>query len=167
MIISNDECCGCGLCAAVCPRQCISMQADAEGFLFPHIDKEKCTDCNLCKKSCPVNLNAGKALPSADDDHCIYAISADAAQVAKASSGGVFPALAKSFLSQGGGVTGAAFNQLFDVELKLIEDIEHLPDLMQAKYVQASVPPQFFQQAVNFLQSGRPLLFQDTCKRGR
>ena len=162
MIISLQECCGCGLCAAVCPKKCISMRADAEGFLFPHVDEKQCINCNLCKKSCPVNLNSGKSLPPADEKRCIYAVSADTAQVAEASSGGVFPALAKSFLLQGGGVVGAAFDQKFDVELKLIENIEHLPSLMQAKYVQASLAPQLFQQAEELLQSGRPLLFTGT-----
>ena len=162
MNISQQECCGCGLCVAICPLKCITMQADAEGFFFPHIEEDKCINCGLCQKSCPVNLNAGKPLPSTAGDHCIYAVSADAAQVKNASSGGVFPALAQSFLLRGGGVVGAAFNQQFDVELKLIEDSALLPALMQAKYVQASVPPQLFQQAVNLLQNGRPLLFTGT-----
>lgn len=162
MIISQQECCGCGLCATICPQKCITMEADAEGFLFPYVNKELCINCNQCQKRCPVNLNSVRTLSAVDGKRCFYAVSADTALVANASSGGVFPALAKSFLMQGGGVVGAAFNQKFDVELKLIEDIEHLPDLMQAKYVQASLSPQLFQQAVALLQSGRPLLFTGT-----
>ena len=34
----GDACCGCGACAAKCPKSCISMQEDKFGFLHPVID---------------------------------------------------------------------------------------------------------------------------------
>ena len=43
---------GCSACANICPKQCISMLADTEGFLYPHIDKSRCIDCNLCETVC-------------------------------------------------------------------------------------------------------------------
>ena len=48
--IFRDWCKSCGICAAVCPRQCIVM--DAEGK--PVIDKPKrCTGCRWCELHCP------------------------------------------------------------------------------------------------------------------
>lgn len=35
-----DKCCGCGVCAVVCPKGCIIMQEDDEGFKAPIIDSE-------------------------------------------------------------------------------------------------------------------------------
>ena len=32
------ECCGCGACAQICPKQCISLKEDKEGFLYPTVD---------------------------------------------------------------------------------------------------------------------------------
>lgn len=44
-----DKCCGCGVCAVVCPKGCIIMQEDDEGFKAPIIDSEKCIECHLCQ----------------------------------------------------------------------------------------------------------------------
>jgi 2-oxoglutarate ferredoxin oxidoreductase subunit delta len=48
--IYRDWCKGCGLCAAFCPRQCLSL--DAEGR--PVVEKsERCTGCRWCELHCP------------------------------------------------------------------------------------------------------------------
>ncbi|KAA3295388.1 F420H(2):quinone oxidoreductase, partial [Akkermansia sp. BIOML-A6] len=46
-IIEKDDCCGCGACAWACPRHCIKMVADAEGFLYPDINQDDCIDCHI------------------------------------------------------------------------------------------------------------------------
>ena len=45
-------CCGCGLCAAVCPKNAISMQVNKEGFSSPVIDYNKCIKCYKCLSVC-------------------------------------------------------------------------------------------------------------------
>jgi 2-oxoglutarate ferredoxin oxidoreductase subunit delta len=48
--IYRDWCKSCGICAAFCPRQCLSL--DAEGA--PVVDKaERCTGCRWCELHCP------------------------------------------------------------------------------------------------------------------
>ena len=48
--IFRDWCKSCGICAAFCPRQCLSL--DAEGA--PVVDKaERCTGCRWCELHCP------------------------------------------------------------------------------------------------------------------
>ena len=32
-IESKKDCCGCGACALVCSKRCITLKADKEGFL--------------------------------------------------------------------------------------------------------------------------------------
>ena len=49
------ECTGCGACVSICPKQAITMQPDAEGFLYPKVDGEKCVSCDLCEKRCPAD----------------------------------------------------------------------------------------------------------------
>ena len=49
-IKDKKECCGCSACIQKCPKQCISLQEDNEGFLYPLVDKENCIDCGLCEK---------------------------------------------------------------------------------------------------------------------
>jgi 2-oxoglutarate ferredoxin oxidoreductase subunit delta len=48
--IYRDWCKSCGICAAFCPRQCLSL--DAEGA--PVVDQaERCTGCRWCEVHCP------------------------------------------------------------------------------------------------------------------
>lgn len=56
MIDINDksQCCGCWACYNACPKHCIEMIEDEEGFRYPHVDKDKCIDCGLCEKVCPL-----------------------------------------------------------------------------------------------------------------
>ena len=56
---AKSMCCGCAACVQRCPKQCIVMEADSEGFLYPLVDTDKCIDCGLCEKVCPM-LNSGE-----------------------------------------------------------------------------------------------------------
>jgi 2-oxoglutarate ferredoxin oxidoreductase subunit delta len=48
--IYRDWCKSCGICAAFCPKQCLSL--DAEGN--PVVGKaERCTGCRWCELHCP------------------------------------------------------------------------------------------------------------------
>ena len=47
------DCFGCGACEQACPTQAISMQLDAEGFLYPLISSDACIDCGRCIRVCP------------------------------------------------------------------------------------------------------------------
>ena len=44
-----EECTGCGACADNCPKNCISMKYDKEGFRIPVVDQELCIHCGICK----------------------------------------------------------------------------------------------------------------------
>ena len=53
LFVRKEECCGCGACYAICPREAISMVSDEEGFVYPKMDKEKCIGCYQCNRVCP------------------------------------------------------------------------------------------------------------------
>ena len=53
-IKDKKDCCGCYACYNICPKQCITMKMDKEGFWYPNIDKNRCIDCNLCENVCPI-----------------------------------------------------------------------------------------------------------------
>ena len=100
------ECTGCGACVSICPKQAITMQPDAEGFLYPKVDGEKCVSCDLCEKRCP----AGREMPERPA-HLFGAQAKDEALRGQSSSGGVFTLLAREVIRQGGVVFGAAFDE--------------------------------------------------------
>ena len=54
MISINDKkmCSGCGACAQICPKNCIQMHYDREGFIYPKGTPENCINCGLCEKVC-------------------------------------------------------------------------------------------------------------------
>ncbi len=61
----NDEgetaCVACGLCVAVCPSRCISLETrerEEDGLRYPgryEIDALRCIYCGYCQEVCPVN----------------------------------------------------------------------------------------------------------------
>lgn len=47
------SCSGCTACAQSCPKQCITMSSDYEGFKYPIVDETRCIQCGICIKVCP------------------------------------------------------------------------------------------------------------------
>ena len=45
MLVEKQFCVGCGSCSMICPKHCITMDEDKEGFLYPNIDHKKCISC--------------------------------------------------------------------------------------------------------------------------
>jgi len=153
-IKEKSACCGCAACVQVCPQQCITMQEDEEGFLYPHVDTVKCIDCGLCENVCPV-LHQNSPRKPLD----VYATKNKNEQIRKeSSSGGLFTLIAESIIKQGGVVFGAKFNDKWEVVHAYSETIEGLEPFRQSKYVQ-SVIGESFKQVQTFLKEGRKVLF--------
>ena len=98
-IIDKSKCCGCASCVQRCPKQCISLVADDEGFFYPLIDAAKCVDCGLCERVCPeLNIEA-----PTQPQHVYAAINVDTHIRLQSSSGGIFTPLASQIIASGGG----------------------------------------------------------------
>lgn len=54
----GDACCGCGACAARCPKSCIGMITDGCGFPTPMVNLDVCIGCGGCDSVCPGNGGA-------------------------------------------------------------------------------------------------------------
>lgn len=153
----KSDCCGCNACTQICPKQCISMKEDTEGFLYPHINKEICIDCNLCEKVCPV-IHQGT--PRTTDK--VYAAKNKNENIRlQSSSGGVFTLLAEEVIAKGGVVFGAKFNEEWEVVHDFTETQEGLAGFRGSKYVQSHIRDNF-KKAQDFLKQDRIVLFSGT-----
>lgn len=156
-IKEKKNCCGCEACVQRCPKSCITMREDNEGFLYPEVDKNICIDCGLCEKVCPVINQAEERKPLA-----VYAAKHKDEQIRMASSsGGAFTAIAESVIDEGGVVFGARFNQDWDVVHSYTETKEGLGAFRGSKYVQSRIG-ESYKEAEGFLKAGRKVLFSGT-----
>lgn len=156
-LVDKDKCCGCSACISVCPKGCISMSEDKEGFLYPIIDSVKCIDCGLCEKVCPV-LHPLKN----EAEPLVYAaINNDESIRMQSSSGGIFTLLAEYVIENGGVVFGACFDRDWNVVHDYTETKEGLVRFRGSKYVQSNVGNSFSQVKI-FLDAGREVLFSGT-----
>lgn len=156
----GDACCGCGACAARCPKKCISMEPDAFGFARPEVNAVACVGCGACDAVCPVLNTPG-------EDGCervLWARAEDGDLLSRSSSGGVFGLLARDALSRSGAVAGAAWGgDCRELRHVLINDEAGLDDVMRSKYVQSSVGRQVYEDVRGALREGRPVLFSGTA----
>ena len=156
-ITQKKDCCGCEACRQVCPRQCITMASDAEGFLYPVVDSSKCVDCGMCEKVCPV-------ISKGDARRPIKAFAAkhgDEQVRMGSSSGGAFTAIAKSVIARQGVVIGAAFDSHWGVEHRCADTIDGITSFRGSKYVQSRIGDAFL-SVRRELDAGKEVLFSGT-----
>lgn len=153
-ITDKKDCCGCAACVQRCPKQCISLKEDGEGFLYPVVDESLCVGCGLCEKVCPI-INRPEKLPVKE----VLAVkNRNEDERMASSSGGVFVALAKKVIDQGGVVFGAVFDENWEVRHIYAENMDGVRPMMGSKYVQSRIGDTF-RQAEKFLKEGRKVLF--------
>lgn len=156
-IKDKSQCCGCEACVQRCPKQCISLVEDSEGFLYPQIDKNVCVDCGFCEKVCPVIIQSDERQPQV-----VYAaINPDSDVHQSSSSGGIFSALADAVLGQGGVVFGVCWDKDWRLVFDYAETRDDLYRFRGSKYLQAHVGDAYI-RAEQFLKSGRQVLFTGT-----
>lgn len=161
-IIDKTLCCGCWACSNVCPKSCIDMKEDQEGFLYPEVRKADCVDCHLCEKVCPVLNTKEKRSPK----KIFAAKNKDRKVVEKSSSGGVFFHFAKQFILEGGVVFGARFDKDWNVVHDYTDNVDGISQFMTSKYVQSQIG-NTYSLVKDFLKSGRKVLFTGTpCQIG-
>ena len=156
-LMHKEDCCGCSACVQICPRHCIEMKENLEGFLYPLVDSHSCIECHLCEKVCPVlnqndSIRPLKVCATKNPDEQIRM---------KSSSGGVFSILAESVIAAGGVVFGAGFNEHWAVVHSYTETKEGLSAFRMSKYLQ-SVVGNTYKEVQAFLKQGRLVLYSGT-----
>lgn len=156
-IKNNKDCCGCSACAQICPKECIVMESDKEGFLYPKVDVIKCINCHKCETVCPVINRLSPREPLLT----VAAKNNNKKVVNISSSGGIFDLLAREVLDKNGVVFGAKLNEKMQVVHDYVENYEELSPLRGSKYVQSDINGTYLKVKA-FLKQKRLVLFSGT-----
>lgn len=158
-ILRKSDCCGCSACAQVCPKNCINMTSDMEGFLYPVVDHKKCVDCGICKNICPI-INFTPKSETVLSSYAGY-VNDDSVRI-ESSSGGLFTPLAEYILEKNGVIFGAALDDKQYVHHIAVDSIDNLGKLRGSKYVQSEIG-HIYIDTKKILDEGRLVLFTGTA----
>lgn len=151
----SNECTGCMACYSCCPKQCISVQLDSEGFYYPIIDNNKCISCGKCEAVCHC-LNKPEKIQSIRKSY--YGFSRSDEILHKSTSGGAFYHLAQHIIYKGGNVYGAAFDLDERILRHTDSDSVGLDALLKSKYIESAMNDTI-RKIQRDIDSGRYVLF--------
>lgn len=161
-IVDKKDCTGCWGCANICPKSCITMKTNKEGFDYPIVNEDNCIKCKKCINVCPI-LHKEEI----ENNPVAYAcFNKDEEVRMESSSGGIFTLVATNVIKDNGVVFGARYNDLFEVEHSYVESVEDIKFFRGSKYVQSKIG-YTFTEVKKFLENGRKVLFSGTpCQIG-
>ena len=156
-ICDENQCTGCAACINICPKQCISMQPDLHGYIYPVINKNECINCERCVKTCPANIHIEGHVP----DQAYAAWSLSISDRNSSTSGGAASVFSQYILDNGGIVYGAAVCNGNEVNHIRVSDKNELYKLKGSKYVQSNIND-CYKRTKEDLKTGKSVLFTGT-----
>ena len=154
----KEKCVGCKSCEQSCPKHCISMVENKEGFWYPSVDEKSCIECKVCLKKCPVENTEFHR----NEPHKVWAWrNKNDVDIMRSASGGAADSAAKTVLQMGGVVYGAAYDEQLAVSHIEVTDEAEREKLQSSKYVQSD-PKDSYSKVKQHLAEGRIVLFTGT-----
>lgn len=143
MIDDKSKCCGCSACASICPKQCIQMKPDDEGFLYPIVDTDNCISCDLCVNICP-SINSVSSETALNGVLTGYVVQNKDKDILKEStSGGFFTSIAKYVICNNGVIFGAMYDDSLKIIHGKVHNLKDLYKLRNSKYTQSDLNSSF------------------------
>ena len=158
-IKDKQNCCGCTACPAICPKGCIEMKEDMEGFLYPVVDQRNCVNCGVCEKVCPI-LNCKDKKTFGQKAYIVQ--NKDEKVLQESTAGGAFTAIAEYVIKRGGVVFGVELNKDLVAHHIYVDTIGELKRFRNSKYVQSSVGGGMLHTVKSFLEQGKTVCFSGT-----
>lgn len=162
MLSFNPEkknCSGCAACYSVCPKQCISMVRDEEGFDYPILSSpDSCIDCKLCEKVCPANKN----FLVSSKQRAFAALTKDDSIWHRSASGGAFSEICNAWGDKNTLVIGAAWEGFYVHHIG-IKGVSNIRPLCNSKYVSSHIE-ETFRQVKEYLKTGKAIFCGTPCQ---
>ena len=158
-VVDKAKCCGCTACVNVCPKKCISMCTDEEGFRYPLVDMEKCISCGICERVCP--CSHFKKPEQECKTRAFVLRTMNESVLAESTSGGAFSAIAGLINDENGVVVGAAFDENFKIVHKIVSNCGDISVFYGSKYAQSKLGDTF-SAIKRFLQQDKLVCFSGT-----
>ena len=160
--ITNLEiknCVGCRSCSQCCPKECIIMQENNEGFYFPYVEENKCIECGLCIKHCPI-LTPVNLAEENKDYYGLYV--KDKNLLLSSSSGGAFVGIASYVLEKKGVVFGCSYDANLIAKHIVVSVCDDLIKLQGSKYVASDTNDTYTQVKKILDKSSKMVLYTGT-----
>lgn len=158
-------CTSCQMCAAVCPKDAITIRLNEDGFYRPYLNADKCIDCGLCVKVC-YKFDPDVKVTSVEEKNKITVKSAQYKQnelLEKVTSGGVADALAKELIKQGYTCIGVTYSDDSHRAEHIVARTEEETDAFRgSKYIQ-SYSFEAFKNLVKNIRTERFAIFGLPC----
>lgn len=156
-----NKCYGCFACANACPKECITLEQNEEGFFMPKVDENLCVECGLCDKVCIIDKRLNDYLPEHSSPQCFYGYTRNDFERKRSASGGLAYALSKQTILEGGVVFGVVGKWFEDVHHIKAESITQLDEICGSKNIQSRVGDSY-KMAKDKLKKGKKVLFTGT-----
>lgn len=155
----KSNCSGCAACYSICPKKCISMVRDEEGFDYPEITSpDLCIDCKLCEKVCPANI----VLPVKVEQKAYAALSNKYSIWHRSASGGAFSEICRAWGDEHTLVVGAAWDGFYVHHLGVI-GVSNIRPLCNSKYVSSHIEDTFI-EIREYLKNGKVIFCGTPCQ---
>ena len=152
-----NRCYGCGACAGICAKQCISMRTNEYGEYRPVLQESSCVHCGKCMEVCPALHNPELRTPAS-----VLALSlTDDAKRKGSASGGAARLLYELALEHGATVFGCDFDSSHVLKMRSANSLEAIEGFRNSKYTFCRTESTFA-EARDLLKDGKSVLFIGT-----
>ena len=158
-LADNKNCTGCHACYSACPKKCIDMIQDGDGFYYPLVSPSECIQCGACVRACP-EINV-REIAHKFEEKAYACANKDLEIVRNSSSGGLFYTLASEIIHRGGVVFCAGYDQEWNICHVAIDSLAALKDNLGSKYVQSRIGDTY-RQVKSLLKDNRLVYYSGT-----